>query len=76
VLKYAILISVLFSVVDPDLDPHNFGKLDPDPHQSSKMHPHQSEQPDPDPHQSNKVKVLHVEGHFEALEGPNMGKSE
>jgi hypothetical protein len=49
-------------------DPHRFGKLDPDPHQSKKQHP------DPDPHQSEKVEAL--EGHFGELEGPNLDKSE
>jgi hypothetical protein len=29
---------------------------------------------DPDPHQSEEVEAL--EGHFEALNGPNLGKSE
>jgi hypothetical protein len=38
------------------MNPHHFGKLDPDPHQSEK------------------VEVF--EGHFEALEGPNLAKSE
>jgi hypothetical protein len=48
------------------IDPHHFGKLDPDPnpHQSGKLNPdpdpHQSEKQDPDPHQSGKVIfVLH-----------------
>jgi hypothetical protein len=44
----------------------HFGKLDPDPD------PHQSEKQDPDPHQSKNADAL--EGHFEALEGPNLGK--
>jgi hypothetical protein len=46
----------------------HFGKLDPDPHQ------HQSEKQDPDLHQSENVEAL--EGHFEALEGPNLEKIE
>jgi hypothetical protein len=50
------------SVADPD----HFGKLDPDPHESGKL--------DPDPHQSEKVEGL--EGHFCALEGSNLEKSE
>ncbi len=70
------------------MDPHHFGKLDPDPDlfQSRKLHPdphlsekqdpdpHLSEKqdPDPDPHQTEKVGAL--DGHFAALEGPNMGK--
>ncbi len=48
------------------MEPQHFGNLDPDPHRSEKQ--------DPDPHQSEKVEAL--EGHFEALEGPNLGKSE
>jgi hypothetical protein len=59
-------------------DPHRFGKLDPDPHNSGKLYPdpdpHQSEQLDPDPHQSEKEEAL--EGHFGALEGQNLEKSE
>jgi hypothetical protein len=61
-----------------DLDPHHFGKLDPDPYKSGKLDPdpdaHQSGKPDPDPdpHQSEKVEAL--EGHFGALEGPNLEK--
>jgi hypothetical protein len=39
-------------------DPHNFWKLDPDPHQSGKPHPHQSIQQDPDPHQPEKVEAF------------------
>jgi hypothetical protein len=50
------------------MDPHHFGKLDPDPHQSGKL------DSDPDPHHSKKVEVL--EGNFGALEGPNLEKSE
>jgi hypothetical protein len=63
-----------------DWDPHHFGKLDPDldphPHQSGKLDPdlHKSEKQDPDPHQSEKLEAL--EGHFGALEGPNLGKRE
>ncbi len=45
-----------------DSDPHHFGKLD------------QSEKQDQGPHQSEKVGAL--EGHFGALEGPNLGKRE
>jgi hypothetical protein len=33
-----------------------------------------SEKQDPDPHQSEKVEAL--DGHFEALEGPNLEESE
>jgi hypothetical protein len=68
------------NVADPDphcfekLDPDHFGKLDPDPHHFGKLNldPHQSERQDPDPHQSDKVEAL--EGHFGALEGPNLEK--
>ncbi len=60
------------------IDPHHFGKLDPDPHQSWKLDPnqHQSEKQylDTDPHQTEKVEDL--EGHFGALEDPNLGKNE
>jgi hypothetical protein len=42
--------------------------LDPGPHQSEKQ------DQDPDSHQSENVEAL--EGHFRALEGPNLGKSE
>ncbi len=58
------------------MDPHHNGKLDPDPHQSRRLDPdpHQSEKQDPDPHQSEKVEALG--GHFYALEGPNLKKSE
>jgi hypothetical protein len=44
------------------MDRHNFGKLNPDEHQSGK----------PDPDQSEKMEAL--ESHFGALEGPNMEK--
>jgi hypothetical protein len=72
--------SDLGNVADPD--PRHLVKLDLDPHphplphQSGKMDPdpHQSEKQDPDPHQSEKVEAL--EGHFGALEGPNLGKRE
>ncbi len=53
-----------FEKLDPDPDPHQIGRLDPDPHQSKKQ--------DPDLHQSEKVETL--EGHFGALEGPNLEK--
>ncbi len=58
--------SVSFLEADPDLHPHQSGKLDqnPDPHQSVKQ--------DPDPHQSEKVEAF--EDHFGALEGPNLEK--
>jgi hypothetical protein len=60
------------------MDPHHFGKLDPDPHQSAKLDldpdTHQSEKQGPYPHQSEKVEAL--EGHIGALEGPNLEKSE
>ncbi len=52
------------SFADPD--PYHFGKLDQDPHQNGRL--------DPDPHRSEKVEAL--QGHFGALEGPNLGKSE
>jgi hypothetical protein len=48
------------------MDPHHIGKLDPDP----------------DPHQGkSRIRILKVKGgslrgHFEALEGPNLEKSE
>ncbi len=48
------------------MDPLHFGTLDPDPHQRGKL--------DPVPHHSEKVEAL--EGHFGALEGQNLGKSE
>jgi hypothetical protein len=50
------------------MDRHNFGKLDPDPdtHQNGK----------PDPHQSEKVQAIEGHGHFGALDGPNLEKSE
>jgi hypothetical protein len=60
------------------MNPHHFGKLDPNPHSdpyhSGKLEPdpHRSEKQDPDPHHSEKVEAL--EGHFGALEGPNMEK--
>jgi hypothetical protein len=62
------------------MDPHHFGKLDPDPdpHQNVKLDPdpdpHQKEKQEPDPHQSEKMEAR--EGHFGALEGPNLEKSE
>ncbi len=59
------------SVADPEQ--HHFGKRDPDQHQSGKLDPDLHQQ-DPDPHQSENVEVL--EGHFAALEGPNLEKSE
>ncbi len=51
------------------------GTLNPDLHQSGKLdpNPHQSEKQVPDPHQSEKVNA--IEGHFGALEGPNLEKS-
>jgi hypothetical protein len=48
------------------MDLHHFGRLDPDPRQSEKQ--------DLDPHQSEKLEAL--EGHFGALEGLNLEKSE
>jgi hypothetical protein len=48
------------------MDPHHFGKLDPEPHQNGKL--------DPDSHQSEKVEA--VESHFGVLESPNLEKSE
>ncbi len=48
----------------PDPDPHNFGKLVKNPHQSEKQ--------GPDPHLSEKMEAL--EGHFGAFEGPNLEK--
>jgi hypothetical protein len=66
--SHSRLVSQTISVADPD--PHHFGKLDldPDPHQSGKL------DPDPGPHQSEKMEAL--EGHFGALEGPYLEKSE
>ncbi len=52
------------SVADPDS--YNVRKLDPDPHQSRKL--------DQVPHQSEKGEAL--EGHFFALQDPNLEKSE
>jgi hypothetical protein len=48
--------SVSFLEADPDLHPHQSGKLDqdPDPHQSVKQ------DPDPDQHQSEKVEAFEV----------------
>jgi hypothetical protein len=46
------------------VDLHHFGKLDPYPD------PRQNEKQDLDSHQSEKVEAL--EGHFGALEGPNL----
>ena len=48
------------------MDPHHFGNLNLDPHQKEKQ--------DPDSHQSEKVEAL--EGHFRALDGPNLVNSE
>jgi hypothetical protein len=66
-------VGIIGSVVDTDLDPHHFGKLDPHPHQSGKLEPdpdpHQSEKQFPDTHQSEKVEAL--EGNFGAVEGPD-----
>ncbi len=61
-----------FGKLDPDL--HHFGKLAPDPHHFGKLNPdpHQSVRKDPDPHKSDKVEAL--EGHFGAMEGPNLEK--
>jgi len=46
------------------MDPHHFGKLDPDPYLS--------ENQDKDPHQIKKVVAL--ESHLGSMEGPNPGK--
>ncbi len=46
------------------MDPHHFGKLDPDTYQREKQNS--------DPHQSQKVEAL--EGRFGALEGPNLSE--
>jgi len=46
------------------MDPHHFGNLVPDPHQSGKLDPHQS------------VNLEALEGHFGELEGPSLEKSE
>jgi hypothetical protein len=43
---------------------HSCRVVDPDPHHFGKL--------DPDPHQSEKLEAL--EGHFGALEGPNLQK--
>jgi hypothetical protein len=65
---------VATAVLQIRMDPHHFGKLDPDPHQSGKLDsdtdPHQSEKQVLDPHQSEKMEAL--EGHFGALECPNL----
>ncbi len=55
-----IRIRIIFWKLDPDLNPHHFGKQEPDPHQSVKLDPdsHQSEKQDSDPHQSEKVEAL------------------
>jgi hypothetical protein len=57
-----------FGKLDPNPDPYQSGKLDLDPHRSEKQ------DPDPDRQQSEKVEAL--EGHFGALEGPNLEKKE
>jgi hypothetical protein len=49
------------------MDPHHFGKLHPDPHQSEKQ------DPDPDPNQSKNVEALN--GHFGGLEELNLEKN-
>jgi hypothetical protein len=48
------------------MDPHHSGKLDPDPRRREKQ--------DLNLHQINKVEALG--GHFGALEGSSLGKSE
>ncbi len=62
--------------MNPDLNPHHFGKLDPhsDPHwhHSGKLspdldldpHPHQSEKQYPDPHPSEKVETWVILKHW------------
>jgi hypothetical protein len=50
------------------MDPHYFWNVDPDPRQSGKLD--SDLDPDLDPHQNEKVEAL--EGHFGALEGPNL----
>jgi hypothetical protein len=49
---------------DPDVDPHQSGKLNSDPHKSGKLdpHPHQDDELDPDPNQfaDNKQNVWNV----------------
>jgi hypothetical protein len=71
------------SVADPE--PHNFGKLDPDPDQFGKLDPdpHHFGKLDPDRHQVKGRIQIHIngtrwkplEGHFGAMEGPNLEKS-
>ncbi len=62
--------------LDPDLYPHQSGKLNPDPHQSDKRDPdpHRSEKQDPYPRQSEKEEALEVQ--FGAMEDPSLEKSE
>ncbi len=67
-LFHQILYVAKSSVADPDTDPQNFGNLDPDPHQMGML------DLDSDSHQSEKVEAL--EGHFRALDGPNLVNSE
>jgi hypothetical protein len=51
------------------IDPHNLGKLDPDPHQSGKLNL------DLDPHQvKNRIRTRIKEDHFGALEGLKLEK--
>jgi hypothetical protein len=59
--EFIVLPSI---VTDPDSHPHHFENLDPDPD------PHESGKLDPDRHLSEKVEAL--EGHFGAMEGPNL----
>jgi hypothetical protein len=44
-----------------DPDPHHFGKLDSDPQQNEKL---------------DRIRMQALEGHFGALEGPSLEKSE
>ncbi len=61
------------------MDAQQFGKLDPDPHQSGKLdldpdpHSHQNGKQDPDLHQRAKEEVL--EGPFCSIGGPNLENS-
>ncbi len=69
-----------FGKLDPVPDPYlrQSGKLDPDPHQRGKPDPdqYQSEKQNPVRINQWKTEVEDLEGHFGALEGPYLGKSE
>jgi hypothetical protein len=52
------LQSVLRIRIQISMDPHHFGKMDPDSHQGGNLDPNPGQSENPDPHESEKVEAL------------------